>query len=145
MKKSNPIFVGAIAAVITAVVIYIRRFIGPAALLRDVLQLLLPFFLTLVFAVKSGSMKLKLWNIAYALGSFFITLSALSPFAFQYWVTSVTPAGYTYSQYGLNALYPFPGILMLFIAFIVGLVIVLTQDVLHKATHRNIPTSTTKR
>jgi hypothetical protein len=144
MKKSSPLFVGAVAAVITAAGIFVRRFIGPAAVLKDLLQLLLPFFLAFVFAVKPGSMKQKLWNIAYVLGSFCIVLSVLSPFAFQYWVTYVTPAGYPYTQYGLNALYPIPGIFLLCIVFIVGLVVVLTQDVLHKATHRNVPRSTAK-
>lgn len=132
MKKKTPIFVGAIAASIASVVIYFRRFLGPVALLKDALQLFTPFFLALVFAVKPGIKKEKLWNIGLALGSFFIILSALSPFAFQYWVTYVTPAGNTYTRYGLDALYPFLGIFIVLIAFIVGLVVVLTQDVFRR-------------
>ena len=132
MKKTYPIYVGAIAAVITSVVIFFRRYLGSIGQLKDELQLLTPFFLALVFAVKSGNLKEKLHNIGLSLGSFFIILSALSPFAFQYWVTQTTPAGNTYTRYGLDALYPFLGIFIVLIAFIVGLVVVLIQDVIRQ-------------
>lgn len=136
MNTKHPLFIGAAAAVITAVVIYFRRFFGPVALLGDAMQFLAPFFLALIFAVKSGNVKEKLRNIGFVLGSFFIIMSVLSPFAFRYWVTYVTPAGYPYSHYGLDALYPYLGIFIVLIAWIFGLIVVLAQDVLQRVAAR---------
>lgn len=145
MHIKRPVIIGAATAVIIAVAIYVRHYLGPVQIVKDIAQLLVPFFLAFAYALKPGTTKEKLWSIGFALGSFFIVLSALSPFAFKYWVIYYTPAGYPYSHYGLDGLYPFLGIFIVFIAFIVGLVVVLTQDVLHKSMNRGNSQNTSKR
>ena len=145
MEMKRPLIIGAATAVTIAVAIYFRRILGPVQMVKDIAQLLVPFFLAFAYALKPGNAKEKLWNIGFALGSFFIVLSVLSPFAYKYWVIYYTPAGYPYSRYGLDALYPFLGIFIVLIAFIFGLVVVLAQDVLHKSMNRGNSTNTSKR
>ena len=124
--------------------IYFRKNIGDTGTIKTFAQVTLPILLAIVFSFIPGTMKQKFIRLGIMLGSFFILLSILEPFAFQYWVTYVTPAGNTYSRYGLDALYPFLGIFIVLIAFIVGLVVVLVQDIIHKVINRNTPSSTTK-
>lgn len=132
MKKRIAILSGIIAAILAAILIYFRKNLGDTSTVKTFAQIILPTILAGIFAFVPGTVQQKFSRLGLMLGSFFIILSALSPFAFQYWVTQTTPAGYPYTQYGLDALYPFLGIFIVLIAFIIGLVVVLIQDVIRR-------------
>ncbi len=129
MKKYLPFIIGVLGAIVSATLIYFRKYLGDTSTIKTFAQITLPIILAAVFAFVPGTMKQKFSRLGLMLGSFFIILSALSPFAFKYWVTYVTPAGDTYTRYDLDSLYPVIGIFIVLIAWVVGLVLVLLQDV----------------
>lgn len=132
MKKFFPIVVGVLGAILSATLIYFRKDIGETESVKTFAQVTLPILLTVVFAFVPGMMKQKFIRLGIMLGSFFIILSILEPFVFQYWVTQTTPAGSVYSRYDMDAFYPWLGVIIILFAWIIGLVLVLAQDVLRR-------------
>ena len=136
MKKYLPILVGVLAAVMSATLIYFRKDIGDTGTVKAFAQVTLPILLAVVIAFVPGTMKQKFIRLGIMLGSFFILLSMLEPFAFKYWVTQTTPAGSVYSRYDMDAFYPWLGLVIILFAWIVGLVLVLAQDVFQRVLQR---------
>lgn len=136
MKKYFPIIVGVLGAILSATLIYFRKDIGDTGTAKTFAQVTLPVLLAIVFAFIPGTMKQKFIRLGLMLGSFFILLSILEPFAFQYWITQTTPAGSVYSRYDMDAFYPWLGVVIILVAWIVGLVMVLAQDVFQRVRER---------
>lgn len=136
MKKYIPILVGAFGAILSATLIYFRKDIGDTGTVKAFAQVTLPVLLAAMFSFVPGTMKQKFIRLGIMLGSFFILLSILEPFAFQYWITQTTPAGSVYSRYDMDALYPVLGIFILLFAWIISLALVLIQDVFRRVRQR---------
>ncbi len=133
MKKSAfSILVGSTVALLSAVLIYFREHLGDVEAVKNFAQVALPFILAIAVAFLSGSVKERLVRIGLVLGSFYILLSLLEPFAFQYWITQTTSAGSVYSRYDMDALYPVLGAAIVLLAWVIGLVVVLGNDIFQR-------------
>ncbi len=126
------ISVGSLTAVLSAALIYFREHLGDAEAVKNFSQIVLPCLLAIVVAFLAGSAKERVVRIGVVLGSFYIFLSILEPFAFQYWITQVTPAGSIYSRYDMDALYPVLGGVIALFAWVIGLVFVLGNDIIQR-------------
>lgn len=135
MKKYFPIIVGVFGAILSAALIYFRKDIGDTGTVKAFAQVIMPVLLAIVFAFLSGTMKKKLVRLGIMLGSFFVILSVLSPFAFKYWVSQTTPAGSVYSRYDMDALYPWFGLIIVIATWLTVFILVLVQDILRRAMH----------
>ena len=135
MKNFFPIGIGVFGAILSAAVIYFRKDIGDTGTVKTFAQVILPVLLAVVFAFISGTMNQKFFRLGIMLGSFFVILSALSPFAFKYWVTQTTPAGSAYSRYDMDALYPWFGLIIVIAAWLTGFILVLVQDIFRRTMH----------
>lgn len=133
MKKvSFSILTGSLTAILSAVLIYFREHLGNAEAVKNFTQAALPFILAIAVAFLSGSVKERVVRIGVVLGSFFIFLSILEPLAFQYWITQTTPAGSVYSRYDMDALYPVLGGAIVLLAWVIGSVVVLGNDLFQR-------------
>lgn len=128
MKKYLSIAISIFAALLSAAMIYFRKDLGSVELVKQLAQIWMPIALGAVLGLLPGGARRKVYGLIFGLLTFYIVLSLLSPFAFEYWVRQATPAGYLYSRYDMDALYPWLGWIFCGLGWALGMLVGVSQE-----------------
>ena len=121
MKKYLWIILALVSACLTMGILFLNRKITggiPAGI--TIAYLIIPLlFCVYCFRQNIWSKKALVQSIVGLL-LYAVIVGIFELFFYHYGTSYLTPAGNSYTSYGLNAMYPFPGFLFLFLAFIFG-------------------------